>query len=311
MGAAMKMRAAFQAGVKWSGVGATAFGVMLLLFVAAYPLGLVRAYPAPPSFAVDGRLGLQKRITDPKSLDRGPGEDLTGYLSRLTESVAVGMTHYWTGGDAWSEADIPYTAISVYDNYLLWLQGLLPAYRDNLRNYEFLTPAKAIARGYGFCSQVSKLVYSILREQGIDSQILSNPLHTVVEADGSVLDPDYGVFIPHSMAWIRAHPAALDGYYAAFPMDLASLRQAYAQEWHPLGSAAAFDQVRRYEARFDRLKWLPPAAITLFGVSLLLLGAWLGRWRRSSILPGPRPGWISAPGHATGERVQTAAGKPS
>ena len=267
----------FATALMWLGYAAMGVGVAFLAFLAAAPLGLLRAYPAPPEDAVHGPLGLERKITDLRSLYRNHGEPMEVYLRRLTTSVAAGMVHYWSKGDSWSESDSPYTEISIYDNYLLWLQMLLLKDRQHFRNYEFMTPAKAIDRGYGFCSQVSKTVYSILREQGIESVIYSNPSHTVVEADGNILDADYGVFIPHSVAWVERTPDAIDLYYADHGAMIPSLRQAYAQPWHVLGTAEDFDNVRNYEAKFERLKWLPPLLAIILGLAALAIGAGLHR----------------------------------
>lgn len=277
--------------LRWAGFGVLGLGFALLLFVAAYPLGLINAYPDLPRAAVEGPLGVDHKIADPQSLYRMPEEPLPDYLDRLTKSVAGGIVHYWTVGDSWSAEDIPYTRISIYDNYLLWIQSIFPA-GASLRNYEYVTPAKVIARGYGFCSQVSKLLYSVLRDQGIDATVASNPLHTVVESGGSVLDADYGVFIPHPLAWMRQHPEAVDSYYAAFGWMLPILRQAYGQPWHGLGTPDDYDSLRAYEERFDRLKWLPPLFAMVAGVLLLVCGRLLrrflsrgGRAMRSALEP--------------------------
>jgi len=272
----------FALALKWLGFAAMGFGAALLVLLAAAPLGLLRAYPSPPEEAIDGPLGLDRKITDLRSLDRNAGEPMEAYLRRLTTSVAAGMVHYWSRGDTWSEADSPYTEISIYDNYLLWLQMLLLKDRQHFRNYEFMTPAKAIDRGYGFCSQVSKTIYSILRDQHIDSVIYSNPAHTVVEADGNILDADYGVFIPHSIAWVQQTPAAIDTYYADYGLMIPLIRQAYAQPWHLLGTAAEFDNVRKYEARFERLKWLPPLFAIILGLAAVAVAA---RLRRRELAP--------------------------
>src|SRR5215469_14883370 len=61
---------ALSTAAKWLGLAAIGAGTALLLFVAAYPLGLVRAYPAPPPAMVDGPLGLDHRIADLRTLYR-------------------------------------------------------------------------------------------------------------------------------------------------------------------------------------------------------------------------------------------------
>jgi hypothetical protein len=274
-------------GARWLGCSLAGLGLGLLLFTAAAPLGFVKPYPAPPHAAVDGELGLSRAISDVRSLYRNPGEVLPVYLDRLTRSVAAGMVHYWTIGGSWSPPDARFTGISIFDNYLLWVYRLLPAYRANFQDYEFLTPDKAVARGYGFCSQVSKLVYSILHDQGIASTIVNNAQHTIVEADGAILDADYGVFVPHSIDWVQQHPDAVDHYYAAFAASLPLLRQAYAQPWQTLGSDAAFAEVRAYETRFERLKWIPPIVAIVAGLLLFLIASLVAKGSVSRRRSGP------------------------
>ncbi|MDX8466849.1 hypothetical protein RFM26_14240 [Mesorhizobium sp. VK23B] len=263
-------------------------GTAFLFFVSAYPLGLIKAYPAPPAAAAEGPLGFEQRVEDVDDLYRGPDEPMQAYLDRLTKAVAAGVVHYWTEGDSWAAADTRYTRISVFDNYLLWMLSFQPQYRENLQNYEFVTPRKALDRGYGFCSQVSKIVYSVLADQGIDATIYSVPEHTVVESNGNVLDSDYGVFVPHPLVDIQQDPSIIDSYYAQFGSMLPLLKKAYGQSWRQLGTAQDFDNVRAYEAKFERLKWAPPLMVLAMGVLLAAAGMLLQRRRQARLMPVPR-----------------------
>src|SRR5262249_54281334 len=143
-----------------------------------------------------------------ESLYRRLGEVESAYFDRLTKSVAAGIVHFWYEGDKWDPSDAIYTAVSPWDNYLLWLL-------DDPQ-HEFIEPDKAIERGYGFCSQVARIVYSILDNQGISSKVLGYQGHVVAEANGQILDADYGVYIPHSALWMQTHPEAVSAYYRDF-----------------------------------------------------------------------------------------------
>ncbi|MDX8455992.1 hypothetical protein RFM98_24985 [Mesorhizobium sp. VK9D] len=270
-------------GILLAGIG-TAF----LFFVSAYPLGLVSAYPAPPAAATEGPLGFGQDIGNIQDLYRGPDEPMQAYLDRLTKAVAGGMVHYWTEGDSWAATDTRYTRISVFDNYLLWMLSFRPEYRENLQNYEFATPRKALDRGYGFCSQVSKIVYSILADQGIEATIYAAPAHTVVQSNGYVLDPDYGVFVPQSLAEIQQDPSIIDSYYAQFGTMLPLLKEAYAQSWQPLGTPEGYNGLRAYEAKFERLKWAPPLMLLAVGM-LLVTGGMVLRLREDKAQSVPPP----------------------
>jgi hypothetical protein len=273
--------------LQWGGLVLTAIGAAFLLVVAAYPLGLIRAYPAPPAAAIEGPLGLTRKISDPDILHRTPGEPMQAYLERLTKTVAGSMVHYWTKSDRWTAEDARYTRIGLFDNYLLWIESFLPRYRENFQDYEFVTPGKALMRGYGFCSQASKIVYSILTDQGIAAVIYSAPEHTIVESNGSVLDSDYGVFIPHSLDSIRKDPSLIDRYYANFQPMVPLLRRAYAESWQQLGTARGFRDVRAYEAKFERLKWFPPLMLLALGMAFAAGGTLLDR-RGKIVRPASR-----------------------
>ncbi|MER9457485.1 MULTISPECIES: hypothetical protein [unclassified Mesorhizobium] len=250
-------------------------GAAFLLFVSAYPLGLISAYPAPPAEATEGPLGFQQKVVDVDDLYRATDEPMQAYLERLTKAVAGGMVHYWTVGDSWAATDTSYTRISVFDNYLLWMLSFRPQYRETLQNYEFVTPRKGLARGYGFCSQVSKIVYSILADQGIEATIYSVPQHTVVVSNGNILDSDYGVFVPRSLEDVQREPSIIDTYYAQFAPMLPLLKTAYGGAWQPAGTIEDLDGVRAYEAKFERLKWAPPLALLATGMVLATFGMML------------------------------------
>lgn len=266
------------------GIVLAAVGVVFLIFVSAYPLGLVSAYPAPPAAAIEGPLGLEQQVGDVEDLYRRPDEPMQSYLARLTKTVAGGMVHYWTEKDSWAATDTRYTGISAFDNYLLWMLSFRPEYQQNLQNYEFVTPRKALDRGYGFCSQVSKVVYSVLADQGIDATIYATRSHTVVQSNGYILDPDFGVFVPHSLAEIQQDPSIILPYYARFGSMLDLVKDAYAQSWQPLGTAEGFSDVRAYEEKFERLKWAPPFMLLALGMLLVAGSRLLGRRAKN-----PRP----------------------
>jgi hypothetical protein len=126
-------------------------------------------------------------------------------------------------------------------------------------------------RGYGFCSQVSRIVWSVLEDQGIDARVLGNAQHVVVEAEGSILDSDYGVFTPHDTKWMQANAdTAVPVYYKDFPRMQPLLTQTYKEGWYDTDPNGTFDYMRRYETKMDRYKWCPPIAMVVCGVLLIL-----------------------------------------
>lgn len=254
------------------GVLTGTFGVVFLLLVAAAPIGLVDPYPMPPSADVAGPLGATKDI-DVQSLYKKNDEKLGEYLSRLTKDIASGIVHYWHEGDKWETPDTQYTRPSIWDNYLLWLHPLISGY-EHFYRYEFISPEKAINRGYGFCSQVARIVWSILHRQRIDAEILSNPNHVVVQSIGNILDPDFGVFIPMTWQEIQSGDTAaiVKQYYREFESSQPLLTKAYSEGWQSSGlNDPSIVYMLAYEEKMDRLKWFPPIIAISFGALLLLL----------------------------------------
>jgi hypothetical protein len=261
-----------QSNLRRCGMACIFIGATFFLFISAHPLGLVRPYPAPPEASITGLLGATKKINEAYLLRR-PGEDLAGYLSRLSKDVGDGIVHYWHEGDQWAPSDARYTRPSIWTNYLLWLHPLIPGY-EHFYAYEFMTPRKAIRRGYGFCSQVSRTVWSTLRLQGVKSEILNHPNHVIVQSNGHVLDADYGVAIPMTWQAIQSGDTAaiVRRYYRGFEAMHPILIQIYTDGWTSLGEDnASMIYMLRYEKVMDVLKWIPPLFIVSIGIGLLLL----------------------------------------
>ncbi len=253
------------------GMACIFIGTIFFLFVSAYPLGFVRPYPNPPKASITGLFGATRKI-DEGYLLRRPKEELATYLNRLPKDVSAGMVHYWHEGDRWAPSDARYTRPSIWANYLLWLHPLIPGY-EHFYAYEFMTPRKAIRRGYGFCSQLSRIVWSTLRLQGVKSEILSHPNHVVVQSNGQILDADYGVAIPMTWQAIQSGDTAaiVQQYYRGFDAMHPLLIKVYTDGWTSSGEDnAAMIYMLRYEKRMDVLKWIPPLFIFSTGVGLLL-----------------------------------------
>lgn len=264
--------ARYQFNLRRCGMACVFIGAIFFLFVSAYPLGFVRPYPNPPKESITGLLRTTKTI-DEAYLLRRPKEDLSAYLSHLPKDVSDGMVHFWHEGDRWAPSDAQYTRPSIWENYLLWLHPLIPGY-EHFYAYEFMTPRKAIRRGYGFCSQVSRIVWSTLRSQGVKSEILSHPNHVVVQSNGQILDADYGVAIPMTWQAIQSGDTAaiVREYYRGFEAMHPLLIKVYTDGWTSLGEDnEVMIYMLRYENRMDVLKWMLPIFIIMTGVGLILL----------------------------------------
>lgn len=148
-----------------------------------------------------------------RRISRSVGEDVQAYLSRLNQLINNGIAHYWRdeGAEKYN------LRIPVWENYLLFAARFLKP--DTFGRYEYLDYHKAIERGVGFCSQQAIIVTGILNDNGVEAQIVGLSGHVVLRAEvradtWHVLDPDYGVSIPHDIDEIRKNPDLVRQYYA-------------------------------------------------------------------------------------------------
>ena len=136
----------------------------------------------------EARSGLLKR----------PGEGEREYAERLTGHVAQSVAHIeWH-----SEYDLDryHQRVPLWENFILHFMGRFSGIPEYER-YHYSDYDKALERGVGVCGDVSIILSEVLREQGINAQIVSYPGHVVVAArfaDGEeiLLDPDFGVILP-------------------------------------------------------------------------------------------------------------------
>jgi hypothetical protein len=137
------------------------------------------------------------------------------YIIKATIAVNNAIAHYWdqAGVEKYN------LGVPLHENYIL--HTINHIYRSDKR-YEFCNYHKAVERGAGLCSQQALILDSILKEQGIQSKIIEFPwLHVlgtaqVIKEEDSwwVIDPDYGVIIPHDIDFIHQNPEIIHDFYA-------------------------------------------------------------------------------------------------
>ena len=212
-------------------------------------------------------------------LTPGPAESRAAYAHRLTSVVAEAVMHYWhERGRRAFRLQVP-----IWENYVLWLAGQL---RPEYRLYTFADPYKAIERGVGMCDQVSSALVTLLRREGLDARVVQLNGHTVVTAEVAagvwhMLDADFNVVIPKSMAQIHAQPDMIRPYYQAafnrldpnisrFSIDLIA---SYFAPPSYIGEAETNSALGEHRIRFEALaywlKWRLP-------LMLLALAALIG-----------------------------------
>ncbi len=137
-------------------------------------------------------------------LKRKPGESNTDFAVRLNKVVNKGMIHYWRN----EGIEKYHLRVPVWENYLLYAASYINPGR--YRKYEFSNYKKNLERGAGLCSTHSTILKGVLLENGIKAELLDVGGHHVVvraELNGSgtyILDPDYGIVVPHDTAAITA-----------------------------------------------------------------------------------------------------------
>lgn len=265
-----------QVSLKLFGGFLTALVLVLIVLNAAVSLEIFNPYPAVPrEYADKPRFG---RATDEimfNDLWRHPEEQLAQYQGRLTMAVNAHMIHFWPSGER------QWTGINPMSNWLLWAKGFVPGY-EHFANKELLDPRLAWVRGYGFCSQVSRLIYSILLDQGLPSRIMQHPNHVVVEASGMVLDADYGVVIPHTLIELQSRPDLVAKYYVDFPSAVENLQRIYADGWTETATPLVFANGRAVEKEAELLKWLSLAMCLWMSIAVFDAGFCLARTRKQT-----------------------------
>ncbi len=109
-------------------------------------------------------------------------------LKFLIEKVNYNMIHF---------KRMPTNKCNIYENYFLYILSFLPF--NHFKDYEFYNVKRILDIGYGWCSQVSILVYLCLRKKGISSKIIGFKGHVLVHVymnkKNFLLDPDYGIIL--------------------------------------------------------------------------------------------------------------------
>ncbi len=183
---------------------------LLLLGVTAY--GVTQTM-AQETFTPDElRFSTNDKTTSLAQLEANlspqPDEPMLTYLTRLNQLVATSIAHiHW---DRY-EPERFHQQVPIWENWMLWFLGEFSGLPE-FEKYHFTKSDKSIERGIGVCGDVSMLLSEILRENGIDSYIISTQGHVIVEVPefDLIMDPDFGVVFsgPFEQVNQNAHTAA-------------------------------------------------------------------------------------------------------
>lgn len=214
------------AGSSWAGAGpvrlaAFACGLTLLAVSAAGRFIPLRN----PQILTEPQLGGRRSIMPERQVYaaiRASTQDRAAYLERLTHAVSEGIVHDWDERDA----DRYQMRIPFHENYILNVASWVDPAR--FRQFEFVDYKRALARGVGLCSEHALAECGVLESRGIPTGMVDLHGHVVALARVDdrenrwwVLDPDYGVVVPHDIREVEANPNLVRPYYlaAGFPPD--------------------------------------------------------------------------------------------
>ncbi len=148
-----------------------------------------------------------------KLLVKKSGESNVDFAVRINKVVNDGFAHYWKA----EGIEKYHMRIPAWENYLLYIASYINPKRYG--RYEFSNYKKNLERGVGLCSTHSTVVKGVLLDNGIKAELLDiDGHHVVVRAELGdttyLLDPDFGVVVPHDTTAIKANPELVRQPYA-------------------------------------------------------------------------------------------------
>jgi hypothetical protein len=143
-------------------------------------------------------------------------------VEKATSILSRSMAHYWE-----STPDYQYgITVPFYHNWIL--ASLQFIYPSVYKQYEYCNYKDAIKRGIGLCSQHAITLTDFLNRHNINSFVVGLDGHVVSTAEIApdvwwVLDPDFGLVIPHSLDTIEHSPQLVAPYYE----NISSIKRSY------------------------------------------------------------------------------------
>jgi hypothetical protein len=145
-----------------------------------------------------------------------PIRDRRTDVADITRAINAGIAHYWND----EGIDKYRLRVPLNENFLLFAASwVLPR---RFAKYEFYDADRAIERGVGLCSQHAIIEQEMLGRRGIEARIIGLNGHVLLEANVAepgqpqewwLLDPDYGVVLPHSLQAVEQQPRLASSLY--------------------------------------------------------------------------------------------------
>lgn len=202
-------------------------GLLSLLGVALFALNLIGlgvslrsplAVQAPTDFSHERIITSDEAWTRLRALDLS---DRRNFALRASEIIGSAMKHErYGGGDFAPEVYAQYyMTVPAWENYFLYLFSFLKP--NTYVSYELSGYRHALERGIGQCGQQTMTVIGFLEEHGYKTGFVQLNGHVVATAEVApgewyVLDPDYGVSIPHSIEELANNRVLVETYYSRF-----------------------------------------------------------------------------------------------
>jgi hypothetical protein len=198
-----------------------------------------------------------------KAIDQRQDETNEAYAYRLVDLVFDNTLHFYE-----PENPEKYNQrVPIFENFIIFSRSYYSSQPDI---YEFCNPYKAMERGVGLCSQMSKIIHAILEQNGIPAQIIVLSGHVVVEAliddyphQWWILDADIGVVIEHDLKTLENRPDLVEKAY---------LESGYSQELSTkvaeiYGADGNYVQTNKGYCQSERQmyinKWLWPVSVMI------------------------------------------------
>lgn len=145
----------------------------------------------------------------------------TEFAMEASRIIGEAMKHEpFSGSEAPSTSFADsHLVVPVWENYFLYAFSFL--HPSIYRAYEFVDHRRAIERGIGQCGQQALAVVGFLETHGFNTGFADLSRHVVATAEVEpgtwyVLDPDFGLSIPHSVEELAADQSLVESYYATF-----------------------------------------------------------------------------------------------
>ncbi len=144
--------------------------------------------------------------------NRKDSESVPEYVTRLTHAMHRTIVNVPLVLDP-NAFRVPLT-----ENYLLFFSSFLSPAR--YQQYDFCNTNKALERGIGLCSQQALTMSQILTAYGVKAESIGMQGHVVTTAQVDpakdtwwILDTQYDVIMPYSLAQIQKKPTLIRSYY--------------------------------------------------------------------------------------------------